>query len=73
MGKISKGFGSAIKIIGILCLIAGICISCISWELAGKTPTSITYYINGYEKRRYNPKYSYWWEGLGVSIKWGYI
>ena len=73
MGKISKGFGSAIKILGILCLIAGICISCISWELDGKIPTSIAYHIGIQEERRYNPKYPYWWGGLGVSIKWGYI
>lgn len=67
MGKISKGFGSAVAVLGILCLIFGICISVISWVLAGKTPTSISYYKNGvYEN---NSIYSYWWGGLGVSIK----
>ena len=68
MGKISKGFGSAIAVPGILCLIFGICISVISWVMAGKTPTSITYYENGYWKNSYSI-YSYWWGGLGVSIK----
>ena len=47
MGKISKGFGSAIAVLGILCLIFGICISVISWVLASKTPTSISYSEDG--------------------------
>ena len=68
MGKISKGFGSAIAVLGILCLIFGICISVISWVMAGKTPTSITYYENKHRTNSYSIN-SYWWGGLGVSIK----
>ena len=68
MGKISKGFGSAIATLAILCLIFGICISVISWVLAGKTPTSVSYYEDGKWETSYSI-YSYWWGGLGVSIK----
>ena len=71
MGKISKGFGSAIAVLGVLCLIFGICISAISWVLAGKTPTSISYNKDGGETS-YSID-SYWWGGLGVSIRYRYI
>ena len=43
MGKISKGFSLTIAILGVLCLIWGICISVISWVLASKAPTSVTH------------------------------
>ena len=68
MGKVSKGFGSAIATLGILCLIFGICISVISWVLAGKTPTSISYYKVDKGENSYSI-YPYWWGGLDVSIK----
>ena len=68
MRKISKGFGSAIAVLGILCLIFGICISVISWVLASKTPTSISYSEDGVWERSHSI-YSYWWGGLGVSIR----
>ena len=67
MGKISEGFGSAIAILGILCLIFRTCILVISWVLAGKTPMSISYYEDGKGETFYSI-YSYWWGGLGVSI-----
>ena len=75
MGKISKGFSLTIAILGVLCLIWGICISVISWVLAGKAPTSITHTDNTFssystESYSINP---YWWGGLGVSMQQGCI
>ena len=59
MGKISKGFSLTIAILGVLCLIWGICISVISWVLAGKTPTYVSY-DDGFNKRHYYIQ-TYWW------------
>ena len=71
MGKISKGFSLTIAILGVLCLIWGICISVISWVLAGKTPTSITHTYVSYSiySTDSHSIQQYWWGGLGVSIQ----
>lgn len=67
MGKISKGSAAAVLILGTLCLIWGVCSSVISWVLASKAPTSISYSDGGFqEQTRYI--HTYWWGGLGVSI-----
>ena len=72
MGKISKGFSLTIAILGVLCLIWGICTSVISWVLASKAPTSVTHtdYIDSTESYSIYP---YWWGGLGVSMQQGRI
>ena len=54
MGKISKGFSLTIAILGVLCLIWGMCISVISWILAGKAPTSITHTYGSYSTDYYS-------------------
>ena len=68
MGKISKGFGSAIAVLGILCLIFGIYISVISWVMVGKTPISITPYENKHRINSFSI-YSYRLGGLCVIIE----
>ena len=72
MGKISKGFSLTIAILGVLCLIWGICISVISWVLAGKAPASIRHTYDSYSTDSYSIP-SYWWGGLGVSIQQRHI
>ena len=72
MAKIRKGFSITITILGVLCLIWGICISVISWVLAAKTPRFITVKdmnSNTILSTRSSSIYKYWWGGLGVSIK----
>lgn len=72
MAKIRKGFSITIIILGVLCLIWGICISVISWVLAAKTPRFITekdMNSNTILWTRSYSFYNYWWGGLGVSIK----
>ena len=66
MAKISNGFSKTVAVLGILCLMWGICISIISGVLASKAPT-YTYYNDGSTSRYYyiNP---YWWGGAIVSI-----
>ena len=71
MAKISKGFSLTIAILGVLCLIWGICISVISWVLVGKAPTSVSY-KDGVDTSSYEIQ-TYWWGGLGVSIKLRHI
>ena len=66
MGKISKGPATAVSVLGSLCLIWGVCISVISWVLASKAPTSISYKDGFQESKIYI--HAYWWGGLGVSI-----
>ena len=76
MAKIRKGFSITITILGVLCLIWGICISVISWVLAAKTPRFIyekDMNSNTIPSTRSYYIYTYWWGGLGVSIKQRYI
>ena len=67
MGKISKRFATSVSVLGSLCLIWGVCISVISWVLANKAPTSISYTNDGFQTSTIHI-HAYWWGGLGVSI-----
>ena len=67
MGKISKRCATSVSALGSLCLIWGVCISIISWVLANKAPTSITYRNDGFQRSKIYI-HTYWWGGIGVSI-----
>ena len=73
MGKIAKRFSITIATLGILCLIWGICISVISFVLAGKTQGSIGEEGMDFSSERHYSFDSYWWGGIGVSIKQRWI
>ena len=66
MAKINKRFSKAVAVLGMLCLIWGICISIISGVLASKAPNYI-YYNDGSTSTDYYIN-SYWWGGAVVSI-----
>ena len=69
MAKISKRFSLATAILGVVCLVLGICISVVSWILASKAPASIYHSIDGGSSGTYSYFKPYWWGGFIVSMK----
>ena len=69
MAMISKKYGLAAAILGVVCLVWGICISIILWILASKAPTSIYHSVDGGFSGSYSYFKPYWWGGFIVSMK----
>lgn len=77
MKKISKIFSwTIIAILGVLWLIWKICISIISWLLAGRTPASVIEKNMNFGFNSSGTSSSihwYWWGGISVSIEQRHI